>query len=95
MTKRRTVVDANDGVTREEVSEAGRVLSQGAQPPPAEPGPEAGYTIGSWKGHKQWRCNLCPFDTLDGERAMLEHIAAKHAPPPPVVQAYDARGHPI
>lgn len=58
------------------------------------------FTMGSWKGLPQWRCVLCPWDTLDGEAAMLAHYQANHAPPPPppapvLIQAYDRFGNPI
>ena len=43
---------------------------------------EVRYTIGSWKGIVQYRCTKCPFDTVDGEAAMVEHIRTAHAPPP-------------
>jgi len=39
------------------------------------------YEVGEWKGMRQWRCRLCPWDTLDGEGAMLAHLAAQHFPP--------------
>lgn len=56
------------------------------------------WTMGTWSGMPQWRCTMCPFDTLDGEDAMIVHIEARHGPTPtaaPLVQAYDARGNPI
>jgi hypothetical protein len=48
-------------------------------PPPAEEKP---YTVGSWRGLTQYQCKLCPWDTLEGEEAMLEHLRTAHAPPP-------------
>lgn len=59
--------------------------------------PELPYTVGKWQGYTQWQCRLCPWDTLEGEEAIWEHIQARHAPPPapPLVQAYSAGGHPI
>lgn len=61
---------------------------------------EEPFEVGEWNGHVQWRCRLCPWDTLKGEAAMREHLAARHAPKveQPVkrlIQAYDARGNPI
>ena len=44
---------------------------------------ELPYTVGEWKGMPKWQCNLCPFDTLAGEEAILEHIYKAHMPPPP------------
>ena len=35
--------------------------------------------IGTWKGQKQYRCRLCPFDTLD-EAVFVDHFAKVHAP---------------
>ena len=56
------------------------------------------WTMSTWSGLPQWRCSLCPWDTLEGEDAMIEHIEGNHGgvpPPPPLVQAYDARGNPL
>lgn len=50
-----------------------------------------------WHGLPMLRCRLCPYDTLEGVEAMIEHIEARHAPEPPpapLVQAYDASGNP-
>ncbi len=41
------------------------------------------YEMGEWKGLPQWRCTLCPFDTLAGEAAIVDHIIRAHFPPPP------------
>lgn len=41
------------------------------------------WELGEWKGLPQWRCSLCPWDTLVGEEAMLKHIADVHTPKPP------------
>jgi hypothetical protein len=38
------------------------------------------YTLGKWKGLRQWRCRLCQWDTLVDEAEMLAHIQEKHAP---------------
>ena len=59
--------------------------------------PELPWVVGMWGGFTQWRCRLCPWDTLEGEDAMLEHVAARHGvveKSPALVQAYDARGNP-
>jgi hypothetical protein len=81
MSKKRVVVDASDGITPEEISEAGRVLEAGVTPP--EHGPEQ-FTVGEWKpGVPRWQCALCPFDTVISEAAMREHITRVHTPPPP------------
>ena len=55
-----------------------------AAPAAAEPEP---WTVAAWGEFPQWRCTLCPFDTLDGEAAMRAHYAAVHAPPPPAAPA--------
>lgn len=52
----------------------------------------------TWHGLPMLRCKLCPFDTLEGEAVMIEHIEARHAPPVrearPLVQVYDVYGNP-
>ncbi len=40
------------------------------------------YSVGKWKGLKQYKCNLCPFDSLD-EKAIKAHIIERHMPKPP------------
>ena len=50
------------------------------------------YTVGEWAGMKQWKCALCPWDTLEREEAMLEHLASAHAPPKPKILVADKRG---
>ena len=58
------------------------------------------WTELTWHGLPMLRCTLCPWDTLDGEAAMIAHIAARHgvreAAPrrQPLVQAYDVWGNP-
>ena len=40
------------------------------------------YTIGKWGRHVQYKCNMCPFDSL--EKAGIEaHIKDVHMPAPP------------
>lgn len=41
------------------------------------------YEVGEWRGFTQWRCKLCPWDTLAGEAEMVEHVTSAHFPPPP------------
>lgn len=55
------------------------------------------YAMGEWNGKPQWRCKLCPWDTLEGEAAMLDHMATRHKPPAPRVSILvaDARGNPV
>ncbi len=58
---------------------------------------ELPWTELRWHGLPMLRCRLCPYDTLEGVEAMIEHIEARHAPEPPpqpLVQAYDASGNP-
>lgn len=71
--------------------EVGDVSPPEAVAPPEEeklsekslsPAEEAPYTVGSWRGFTQHQCKLCAWDTLEGEAAMLEHLASAHAPPP-------------
>ena len=84
MTKRKKViVDASDGVSSEELSEAGRVLRDGVKPPPGKAeGPQL-FTRGEWKGLPQWKCALCQWDTLKSEAEMMAHIREVHMPTPP------------
>ena len=57
------------------------------------------YTVGEWKGLPRWQCNLCPFDTLAGEEAILEHIYKVHMPPQqperPQIIKVDRFGNPV
>lgn len=46
---------------------------------------EALWTIATWRGLPLYTCLFCPFDTIDGESAMLEHWQQVHAAPAPVV----------
>lgn len=50
------------------------------------------YSIGSWKGFKQFKCDLCAFDTLE-EKVIKDHIKDVHMPKPVKpkvkVQLYD------
>lgn len=40
------------------------------------------YTLGKWGNYDRWQCNFCPWDTLEGEAALMAHYRAHHAPPP-------------
>lgn len=60
--------------------------------------PEALWLVSKWGDYPQWRCMFCPFDTLNGETAILEHWREMHALPAPVVTpamipVYDRRGN--
>lgn len=62
--------------------------------------PRAPFRVTAWNGRPLWECARCAFDTLEGEAAMLAHIAERHeappAPPAPrLVQAYDRWGNPV
>lgn len=50
------------------------------------------YSIGKWKGFKQFKCDLCEFDTLE-EKIIKVHIIEVHMPKPVKpkvkVQLYD------
>jgi len=73
------------------------VVVRGTVTAPVEE-PEQLFTVGRWGAYVRWQCRLCPWDTLDGEEAMLEHIQARHGPPPApaaVIQVYDASGRPV
>jgi len=42
---------------------------------------------GKWKGMTQWKCTLCPFDSVESKDAVIEHILQVHlAPPQRVIQ---------
>jgi len=46
---------------------------------PAEVAVErAKFEVGEWNRLPQWRCTACPFDTLEGEGAVLEHWQIAH-----------------
>lgn len=58
------------------------------------------YVESAWKGLPQWRCRVCPWDTLKSEEEMRKHIEEVHLPPPakpervalPIVDKY---GQPV
>ena len=52
------------------------------------------YVVGEWNGFPHYRCELCPFDTLAGEEAMIEHQLTAHAPraQSSIIPIYDRRG---
>lgn len=39
---------------------------------------ERGFSLGSWRGHVQHACLYCPFDTLEGEGEIRDHIFQVH-----------------
>lgn len=56
------------------------------------------FTLGKWQNFNQWRCKLCPFDTLEGEDQYWLHYAQAHGPKPqpaPIIQIYDRAGRPV
>lgn len=52
------------------------------------------WVVGEWNGIPHYRCELCPFDTLAGEDAMIEHQLTAHAPKAQssIIEIYDRRG---
>ena len=59
---------------------------------------ESRWETGEWSFYPLWRCVLCPFDTLEGEEAMLEHWLSAHEhpaeiPPTSTIPIYDRRGN--
>lgn len=59
---------------------------------------ESRWETGEWSFYPIWRCVLCPFDTLEGEEAMLEHWHSAHehpteTPAPSTIPIYDRRGN--
>jgi len=77
---------------QEEIFEEAEEIWAEAEPSPPPPGEEKPYILGTWAGRTQWKCKLCPWDTLRGEAAMLQHIATKHAPPKPRILIADKSG---
>ena len=57
---------------------------------PAKP-----YTLGQWRGRQQWLCKRCGWETLGGEAAVLEHIAAAHPPKEPAAWAAAMKAAPV
>lgn len=43
--------------------------------------PPADYLIGDWRGHAHYACKLCPYDVLNNEQAMIEHVKLHRARP--------------
>ncbi len=56
------------------------------------------YTLGKWKKYTQYKCILCPFDSLD-EKSIIDHINERHVPKPPKpkveVQLFDRFNRPV
>jgi hypothetical protein len=68
--------------------------------PAAEPEQGNGiYEMGMWGAFPQWKCLHCPWDTLDGEAAMLEHYARVHlvraAEPARTIPVFDRWGNEV
>ncbi len=68
------------------------------KPNPLQGASSPHYSLGSWQGMPQWKCNYCPWDTLDGEGEMLAHVAERHLPAPPlpqpgIIPVYDRYGN--
>lgn len=74
MTKELAIIDETDGISADEVSEAGRILRTGVHPAPSGPG----WHVESWNGHPVWACDLCPWRTMRGEDAIQRHITLAH-----------------
>jgi hypothetical protein len=59
---------------------------------------ELPFELGKWQNFEQWRCKLCPFDTLEGEDEFWLHYAQAHEPKPqsaPIIQIYGRSGRPV
>lgn len=41
--------------------------------------PVGDYIHDQWGGREHYACNLCAFDALDDEKAMLEHLFTIHS----------------
>jgi hypothetical protein len=41
--------------------------------------PGGEYSTGTWSGKTRYQCNLCEFDVLEDEQAMLEHSLSAHS----------------
>ena len=39
------------------------------------------YSMGEWRGFPQYKCNVCPFDSLN-EKTIKDHIIDRHIPKP-------------
>ncbi len=80
---------------------------EGERPDDSDPGenllkppPDTRYTMGEWKGIPQFKCSLCPWDTLSGLAEFDKHWESAHVvkeppPPPPIIQAADRFGRPV
>lgn len=79
----------------EEVPKDTKVKMELVAPPEEAPKEKQLYTMGTWRGMRQWKCKLCPWDTLEGEAKMLEHIASAHKPPPSPILIADKGGRQI
>jgi hypothetical protein len=84
------------GKQKHEISEPAEAASVSTET--AAPG--LAFDLGTWKGLPQWRCRLCPFDTVAGEGAMRAHIEKVHEPPRaqaqrPLVAVFDRYGREV
>ena len=88
MAQRKRVIDEVDGISADEVSEAGRILRTGVRPAPSGPG----WHVESWDGHPVWVCDLCPWRTMRGEADIRRHIAQAHGVMPGVANKEERGG---
>ena len=42
------------------------------------PVPTADFTVGTWSGLPNWQCTRCPYSTVEGQSAIVEHILDRH-----------------
>jgi len=82
----------------EDVVEAGE--PEGDEPPKVKAAKNADAAVDKpyeelvYAGQPMLRCKYCPWDTLKGEREMMDHIHAAHHEhsPPRLILVADARG---
>ncbi len=83
-----------DNLNETEIEPEEAIIPEASNPVVDQP-----YTLGSWNGLPQYQCNYCPWDTVESEAAILEHIQQCHTEPKPVlknlIQAYDRFDNPI
>jgi hypothetical protein len=76
----------NDKTDKPKEEKALKVIEEKAvyeAPPKPKPKKKEGlkhYTIGTWKGKKNYSCKHCPFETLH-EKKMQQHVIQKHLTP--------------
>jgi len=49
------------------------------------------YTEGTWHGMPQWKCKLCPWDTLKSEAVIRDHVVRAHVLGPEEEEAKKAK----